>query len=92
MHSAKRAFHRPKRLARSSQCSGLQVDMRWIFGLALLLTLPASCAKSAEPKGDQGSNAPAASGASCVVWSLALFHRLSTTLYRDAPGEFSRAS
>ncbi|MCC6664877.1 MAG: transposase [Polyangiaceae bacterium] len=26
------------------------------------------------------------------VWSLALFHRLSTTLYRDAPGEFSRAS
>lgn len=40
--------------------------MRWIFGLALLLTLPASCAKSAEPKGDQGSNAPAASGASCV--------------------------
>lgn len=30
--------------------------------------------------------------ARAAVWSLALFHRLSTTLYRDAPGEFSRAS
>ena len=30
-------------------------------------------------------------GLTCL-WSLALFHRLSTTLYRDAPGEFSRAS